>query len=90
MYKKAEIILPGKLELYEILSKFRKCEIFYIKSLKDELFGLKNLKQELLKLYKKFKTSITDDMLKLQTEEIKSNFNMLNIFRVIMEEKQVF
>ena len=86
-----EIILKKPLELYEPLIKFRKSKVSTIKSLKIELNTLKLLKKSLIDRLNGYhnKNDLEKDKLILSQAKIDHDFNLINIYRVIIEEKEV-
>ncbi len=86
-----ETILKMPLELYEPLIKFRKSKVNAIKSLKVEWNALKLLKNSLIERLNGYnnKNDVEKDMQFFNQAKIENNFNLINISRIIIEEKEV-
>lgn len=86
-----EIILNMPLELYEPLIKFRKSKVSTIKSLKIELQTLKHFKKSLLDRLDGYltKKDSEKDKLFLNQAKLNNDYDLINIYRVVIEEKEV-
>jgi hypothetical protein len=88
-YKEKEVTLSYPVEIFDFIDVFRKDSNKSIVSFKDELEAIERLKTELLKIISNYSTTLENDKQEIKKAKVNKNFNLINIYSVLIEEKEL-
>jgi hypothetical protein len=89
IYEREDLILPGCLELKDAVVKYRKSNKPLIINRKQEIQSLDKFRKTVTKILQNYPTTIEDDKNKYSRALEENNFNLINIYTYLIEEKEL-
>ncbi len=88
-YKEKEVTLSYPVEIFDFINVFRKDSNKSIVNFKEEQEAIERLKSELLKIISNYSTTLENDKQELEKAKVQKNFNLINIYSILIEEKEL-